>query len=173
LALGLGLALCGLVIRALAQEGPQGALLARQWRERGLQRRALELLRGDLQRAESLRLGTAQGAACALAGREPMLQIATRQGPVTYSLGTAPSAIWRGRVLMRCGTAFGLDGEPSGGQAQNRVVLDGLAADGLRIATLGPALVQVRLVQELPRGEGSSQRITSLRTLATGALVSP
>lgn len=173
LALGLGLMLCGLVMRALALEGPQGSLLARQWRERGLQRRTLDLLRDDLRRAQSLRLGSAQGAACALAGRDPLLQLMTAQGPVTYSLGTAPSAIWRGRVLMRCGSAFGLDGEPSVGQAQNRVVLDGLPADGLRIASLGPGLLQVSLVQELPLGGGRSQRIASVRALAAGALVTP
>jgi hypothetical protein len=173
LALGLGLMLCGLVMRALAPEGPQGSLLARQWRERGLQRRTLDLLRDDLRRAQSLRLGSAQGTACALAGRDPLLQLMTAQGPVTYSLGTAPSAIWRGRVLMRCGSAFGLDGEPSVGQAQNRVVLDGLPADGLRIASLGPGLLQVSLVQELPLGGGRSQRIASVRALAAGALVTP
>lgn len=173
LALGLGLMLCGLVMRALALEGPQGSLLARQWRERGLQRRTLDLLRDDLRRAQSLRLGSAQGTACALAGRDPLLQLMTAQGPVTYSLGTAPSAIWRGRVLMRCGSAFGLDGEPSVGQAQNRVVLDGLPADGLRVASLGPGLLQVSLVQELPLGGGRSQRIASVRALAAGALVTP
>lgn len=173
LALGLGLMLCGLVMRALALEGPQGSLLTRQWRERGLQRRTLDLLRDDLRRALSLRLGSAQGASCALAGREPLLQLTTAQGPVTYSQGTAPSAIWRGRVLMRCGPAFGLDGEPSAGQAQNRVVLDGLPSDGLRVTSLGPGLLQVSLVQELPLGGGRSQRIASVRALAAGALVTP
>jgi len=43
-------------------------------------------------------------------------------------VGPAPSAIWRGRVLMRCGPAYGLDGRLSAGSApQNRVVIDGLA----------------------------------------------
>ncbi|MFM7550573.1 MAG: hypothetical protein ACKO8I_17260, partial [Cyanobacteriota bacterium] len=59
------------------------------------------------------------------------------------------------------------------GQAQNRVVLDGLPADGLRVASLGPGLLQVSLVQELPLSGGRSQRIASVRALAAGALVTP
>ena len=44
-----------------------------------------------------------------------------------YSLGAAPSAIWRGAVLMRCGPAFDLHGGIRGGSRyQNRVVLDGV-----------------------------------------------
>jgi len=66
---------------------------------------------------------------CSLAGRIPVLHLHTGAGPITYPVGAAPSAIWRGRVLMRCGPAFGLDGLISGGsQTLNRVVIDGLAA---------------------------------------------
>ena len=45
LALALGLVFAGLILRALALEGPQGSLLANQLRERGLQNRTLDLLR--------------------------------------------------------------------------------------------------------------------------------
>ena len=39
----------------------------------------------------------------------------------------APSAIWRGDVLMRCGPAFDLQGGiRRGSRYQNRVVLDGV-----------------------------------------------
>jgi hypothetical protein len=50
---------------------------------------------------------------------------------IVYSVGAAPSAIWRGQVLMRCGPAYGLDGViRPGGRAQNRVLIDDLPKDG-------------------------------------------
>jgi prepilin-type N-terminal cleavage/methylation domain-containing protein len=172
-ALAIGLMFCGAILRSLVLAGPQGALLARQLRERGLQARTLELLRTDLLRAETLRLAPAAGSACPLAGREPLVQIATAEGPITYSIGHPPSPIWRGRVLMRCGPAFGLDGEPSAGQAQNRVVIDGLVADGLRIEHSGQGLLQLRLEQEFPLVGGGSHRLSSGRVLAAAAAVLP
>ena len=46
--------------------------------------------------------------ACNLAGRQLWLQILGADGSITtYSLGSPPSAIWRGPVLMRCGQAYG------------------------------------------------------------------
>jgi hypothetical protein len=172
-ALAIGLMFCGVILRCLVQVGPQGGLLARQLRERGLQARTLALLRSDLLRADTLRLATAEGSACPLGGRDPLLQISTAQGPITYSLGLPPSPIWRGRVLMRCGPAFGLDGEPSAGQAQNRVVIDGLVSDGLRIEDSGQGLLRLRLEQELPLVGGGSHRLSSGRVLAAGAMVLP
>ena len=65
--------------------------------------------------------------ACGLSGLAVLLHLEGPAGVITYTAGAAPSAIWRGQVLMRCGPAFGLHGEPSSGQAQNRVVLDGLS----------------------------------------------
>ena len=146
--------------------GPQGSLLARQLRERGLQARTLELLRSDLLRAESLRLATAAGSACPLAGRQPLVQIATAQGPITYSIGRPPSPIWRGRVLMRCGPAFGLDGEPSAGQAQNRVVIDGLSATGFRAESSAVGQLRLSLEQELTLPGGRQLRIRTGSTVA-------
>ena len=62
-----------------------------------------------------------------MAGRTPVLNFETDAGPITYSLGSAPSAIWRKKVLMRCGPSYGLDGLlNSGGSSPNRVVIDGL-----------------------------------------------
>lgn len=173
LALSLGLLIGGLMLRALALEGPQGAVLARALRERGLQGRTLELLRADLLRAGGLRLGASAAAACGLAGRQPVLEISGPQGVITWSQGAAPSPIWRGRVLMRCGPAFGLDGEPSTGAPQNRVMIDALSADGLRIEALAAGLLRLRLEQEFRRGDGGLQRISSSRTLATGPLERP
>jgi len=173
LALAIGLGFAGLMLRAMALEGPQGALLARQLRERGLQKRTHALLRLDLQEAQALRLGAGDGGACPLAGRQPLLQIATPQGPVTYTLGAAPSPIWRGRVLMRCGPAFGLDGTPSGGMAQNRVVLDALRQQGARIERTPQGMLRLILEQEFSRAGGGSQRLRSERLLAAGVLVTP
>lgn len=133
LALALGLSLSGVVIQALAADGQGLQRLVRRQREALLQRRLIELLRAELLRAEAVTLGSAPGAACALGGRTPVLQLQLLNGaPVTYSLGAPPSAIWRAQVLMRCGPAYGLHGEPSTGAAQNRVVLDGLAPGGFR-----------------------------------------
>ena len=103
-----------------------------------------------------LALGT--GAACALGGRDPVLQLQTPAGPITYTAGSPPSPIWRRRVLMRCGPAFGLDGEPSAGAAQNRVLLDGLSQPGLEAAVEPDGLLHLRLRQEFEPSGGGTQR---------------
>ena len=74
-----------------------------------------------------------------MAGRQPVLAISLDPSnildstqTIVYSVGTAPSPIWRGQVLMRCGPAYGLDGViRQGGKAQNRVLIDGLPKEGL------------------------------------------
>ena len=57
------------------------------------------------------------------------LQLTTTAGVITYSRGDPPSSIWRGEVVMRCGSAYGIDGRLTSGAAQNRVVLDQLPQD--------------------------------------------
>ena len=161
LALGMGLALSAVVVQLLLAEARQGALLVRQWRERTFQRRTLDLVRGDLQRAVAIRVGSAVGSPCPLAGREPVLQLSTAEGAITYTVGLPPSPIWRGRVLMRCGPAFGLDGEPSRGASQNRVVIDALAPAGFRAEIQGPGQVRLGMEQELPLVQGGVQRLAS------------
>ncbi len=173
LALGLGLLFSGLMVQVLVLQGQQGALLVRQLRERGMQRRTFALLRSELLRAERVALGSAAGAACGLAGRQPVLQISTAEGPITYSIGTAPSAIWRGRVLMRCGPAFGLDGEPSAGAAQNRVVIDALTAAGFRAEPASAGVLQLRLEQEFSLPSGSKHRLQGVQAVAAAGLETP
>ena len=95
-----------------------------------------------------MELAQGSGAACGLGGRLPVLQLNTAVGPITYTVGSPPSAIWRGRVLMRCGPAFGLHGEPSAGAAQNRVLLDGLAIPGLEAVVEPDGLLRLQLRQE-------------------------
>ena len=152
LALAVGLGLCGAILQALLADARVGAGLARLHRERSLQQRSFELVRGDLRRAQQVVLASGQGAACSLGGRQPVLHLLTAEGPITYSLGAPPSAIWRGQVLMRCGPAFGLQGEPSSGQAQNRVLIDALAPGGFQAEPLGPGLLRLRLEQRFEAG---------------------
>ena len=153
LALALGLLLSGVVLQALAADGHGLQRLVRRQREGLLQRRLLELLRSELLRAEAVSIGAAPGAACALGGRTPVLHLQLRTGaPVTYSLGAPPSTIWRAQVLMRCGPAYGLHGEPGTGAAQNRVVLDGLAPGGFRAEA--PTVGRLRLQLEGAASEG-------------------
>jgi len=161
LALAMGLVLSTALLKLLLMEARQGALLVRQWRERTFQRRTLDLVRNDLLRATGIRVGSAGSSPCPLSGREPVLQINTAEGPITYSLGLPPSSIWRGRVLMRCGPAFGLDGEPSQGASQNRVVIDALAPRGFRAEIQGPGQVRLEMEQEFPLVQGGPQRLAS------------
>ena len=129
LSLSLGLALSGVMLQGLMAEGQNGARFSRLLRERAAQRRTLELVKQDLAQATAVsETPELEQHGCSLAGRIPVLHLRTAAGPITYSVGAAPSAIWRGRVLMRCGPAFGLDGLTTGGsQKLNRVVIDGLA----------------------------------------------
>ena len=131
LSLSLGLVLSGVMLQGLMAEGQTGARLVRLVRERAWQRRTLELVKSDLAQAAAVSAAPElETHGCNLAGRQPVLHLRTAAGPITYSVGAAPSAIWRGRVLMRCGPAFALEGGlAAGAQAQNRVVLDALAAD--------------------------------------------
>ncbi|MBW4530303.1 MAG: hypothetical protein KME02_06380 [Aphanothece saxicola GSE-SYN-MK-01-06B] len=164
----LGLLVWGVVLQALVADGRQVDRLVRQLRERGQQQRVLALLRGDLLRATRVDLAQGAGAACALGGRDPVLQLTTPAGPITYTVGGAPSAIWRGRVLMRCGPAFGLHGEPSAGAAQNRVLLDGLNDPGLEAALEPDGLLRLRLRQAFEPAGGGVQRIETETRLGAG-----
>ena len=127
----LGCLICGVAFQLLFAETRQGGSLAESLQLKQWQRRTLELVKGDLERASTWRIDPDPSGSwpCALAGRQPKLAILPSDGsePVVYSLGTAPSAIWRGAVLMRCGPAFDLHGGiRSGSRYQNRVVLDGV-----------------------------------------------
>jgi hypothetical protein len=129
LSLSLGLALSGVMLQGLMVEGQNGTRFSRLLRERAAQRRTLELVKHDLAYATAVStMPKLEQHGCSLAGRTPVLHLSTAAGPITYSVGAAPSTIWRGRVLMRCGPAFGLDGLMTAGmQPINRVVIDGLA----------------------------------------------
>ena len=132
LALFLGMGLLGVMLQCLMAQGRNSGQLVRILREKSFQRRTLDLVATDLRQATGISLRPeVVEPACALAGRTPILHLETDVGPITYSSGPAPSAIWRGQVLMRCGPAYGLDGGLSpAGASPNRVLIDGLISTG-------------------------------------------
>jgi hypothetical protein len=144
-------------------------------------------------------VGPAEGplpVSCGLNGRTPVLQLRTPtaagEATVTYSVGAAPSGIWEGRVLVRCGPAYGLDGGVNPSSAfQGRVVLDRLATTATAWPTCGPLpsgevlngsaalpfsacvdpasqLVALRLQQGLAIGGGRVQQLSSVAVAAAG-----
>jgi hypothetical protein len=195
LACGLGLTLTMAALTAVFGDGDLGRRLGRQLREGQRLERSLTLIAGDLQRGTVLALDpTAAGLApaCGLAGRRPVLQILGSDGRLTtYSVGAPPDAIWRGWVLMRCGRAFGSDGQPNPTAAfQNRVVLDGLdpappqpficplpagqlllGTAGLPLAACAEAasgLVELRLLLRLGSPRERPQRLQGERSVQLG-----
>ncbi len=196
--MALGLLFCGVVVQALVGEGQNAQRFTQLLRERTHQRRALALIRSDLERATAV-VGAAEGplpVSCGLAGRTPVLQLRTRVGEaeatITYSVGAAPSGIWQGRVLVRCGPAYGLEGgvEP-GGSFVSRVVLDRLAtaptlwqgcgplagaavlngSDQLPFSAClepGGLLVALRLEQNLAAPGGAPRRLSSETVAGAG-----
>lgn len=150
-ALAAGLVLAAVALQAVVGETRLSHQLGARLRQRALAQRALALMRADAARATALTLGELGDGAgeCEMAGRTAgrrvLLHLSTEAGPVVYSLGPAPSDIWRGAVLMRCGSAFGLYGEPSTGAAMNRVVLDGLELRGSGAEAHSGGVVRVRL----------------------------
>lgn len=136
LAMALGLMVCGGMIQALVGEGQNAQRFTWMLRERAHQRRAMALIRDDLERSTAV-VGAElapEPVSCGLAGRKPVLQlrvpVSTGEATITYSVGEPPSGIWSGQVLVRCGPAYRLDGTVDlGSTFQSRVVLDGLASD--------------------------------------------
>ena len=128
LACSLGLVLFGVAAAALLSEQRVGSRIGGLLRQRHLLLRANQLVAADVERGVAL--APELLSSCNLAGRQLWLQLLGADGSVTtYSLGSPPSAIWRGQVLMRCGPAYGLDGQIKvGARSQNRVVLDGLVS---------------------------------------------
>ena len=172
LALSLGLALSAVVLQGLMAESQVGLRVARLMRERAVQRRTLDLIQSDLAQATTAQVAIdGDAAACGLSGRTAVLHLKTSAGLITYSIGAAPSRIWRGAVLMRCGPAYGLDGWLQvGSAAVQRVVLDGLAQreDAVAVAiTPASGAATLTIQQELKDGAGQVQRISTSRIIAS------
>ncbi|MFL0773525.1 MAG: prepilin-type cleavage/methylation domain-containing protein [Prochlorococcus sp.] len=136
----LGMLLFAVALRLIFTDLAIGGAMALRLREKSLQRRTLALIKDDLAEAYSWQVKPRSSSQwpCPLAGRTPVLVIHTTAddalvsgSAIIYSVGAAPSSIWRGAVLMRCGPAYKLSGESSlGSRFLNRVVLDGLPAGG-------------------------------------------
>jgi prepilin-type N-terminal cleavage/methylation domain-containing protein len=141
LSLSLGSMLFVVLLQMIGADLRLGTSMASRLRESAQQRRTLELIRGELAIGSSWTVDPAVSHQwpCGIAGRQPVLAISLDSSnslasaqAIVYSVGAAPSAIWRGQVLMRCGPAYGLDGViRPGGKAQNRVLIDGLPQEGL------------------------------------------
>ena len=141
LSLSLGSLLFVVLLQLIGADLRLGNTMASRLRESSQQRQTLDLIRGELAIGSSWTVDPAVSYQwpCGMAGRQPILAISlddsTSQASaqtIVYSVGAAPSAIWRGQVLMRCGSAYGLDGAiRQGGKAQNRVLIDGLPKEGL------------------------------------------
>ena len=148
LACSLGLAVFGVAATALLSEQKLGSRMGELLRQRQLLLRANQLITADVERGVAL--APELVSPCNLAGRQPWLQILGADGSITtYSLGSPPSGIWQGEVLMRCGPAYGLYGQiKAGARSQNRVVLDGLVPSSRSWA--GCSLPQAETFLEAP-----------------------
>ncbi|MFN9661192.1 MAG: prepilin-type cleavage/methylation domain-containing protein [Cyanobacteriota bacterium] len=171
MALALALVVAAVVLQGLMGAGRGGERLALLLRERQFARRTLALLRSELGVAEGWQTGAkaGEGAECSLSGRTPVLSLDTSGRRITYSVGAAPSQIWRGLVLMRCGPAYSLRGELSAGAAQNRVLLDGLASEGLSVEAEAPGVVRLLLRQAFRQRDGTNLPLTQRLSAATAS----
>lgn len=174
LSLSLGLALSGVMLQGLMAESHYGLRFSRLLRERATQRRTLQLIQSDLAQAtKATTLMSAQQPACGSTSRSTVLALTTAAGPVTYSVGAAPSGIWRGSVLWRCGPAYGLHGLlQAGTTVQPRVVIDGLAPAGESVVVdevTEPGVVMVSIQQQFKDAYGRVQTISTRQALS-GAL---
>ena len=168
LSISLGSMLFVVLLQLIGADLRFGSSMASRLRESVQQRRTLELIRGELAIGSSWTVDPASSpqGACGLAGRQPVLAISldsssthSSSPTIVYSVGAAPSAIWHGRVLMRCGPAYGLDGViRSDGEAQNRVLIDDLPQEGLGFqARQDPHSKVLHLALEQEAGGGSGR----------------
>ena len=148
LACSFGFVVFGVAATALFSEQRLGGRMGGLLRQRQLLLRVNQLITADVERG--IALAPELASACNLAGRQLWLQILGADGSITtFSLGSPPSPIWRGQVLMRCGPAYGLDGQIKvGARSQNRVVLDGLTQHSDQWT--GCSLLQAKVLPDLP-----------------------
>ena len=176
LALAIGALLFALMLRLIGADLQLGRAMALRLSESSRQRRSLELIREELGSAHGWMVDppVSNRWPCRMNGRRPVLAIATQQADaqaradraIVYSVGSAPDAIWRGEVLMRCGPAYSLDGVPNlRGAFQNRVLLDALPNDIGSGFTARPhpqwPVLQLELEQQLPSSSGAPRSLRS------------
>ena len=176
LALCLGTLLFVLLLRLIGADLQLGRAMAVRLSESSRQRRSLELIREELGWAHGWLVDPpiSKRWPCRMSGRRPVLAIATLaddlqargEGAIVYSVGSAPDPIWRGRVLMRCGPAYSLDGVPNlRGAFQNRVLLDALPNDIGSGFTARPhsqwPVLELEIEQQWPSSSGEQRSLRS------------
>lgn len=178
LSISLAMLFVAMALGVITKDLALGNSMAQRLRERGLQQRSLNLIKEDLARGHGWMVDPPYSNRwpCPLAGRRSVLAIATasddpeaRGRAIVYSVGSAPSPIWRRQVLMRCGPAFGLNGEPNfAGSFLNRVLIDGLPSPQSNgelgfIARKDPFLpvLRLELEQHFKASGGKVRRIRS------------
>ena len=176
LALSLGVLLFALLLRLIGADLQLGRVMALRLSESSRQRRSLELIREELGSAYGWMVDppVSNRWPCRMTGRRPVLAIATLaddvqargESAIVYSVGSAPAAIWRGQVLMRCGPAYSLDGVPNlRGAFQNRVLLDALPQAIGSGFTARPhpqwPVLELEIEQQLPSSSGDPQSLRS------------
>ena len=176
LALSLGTLLFALMLRLIGADLQLGRVMALRLSESSRQRRSLELIREELGSAYGWMVDppVSNRWPCRMTGRRPVLAIATLaddvqargEGAIVYSVGSAPDAIWRGQVLMRCGPAYSLDGVPNlRGAFQNRVLLDALPQAIGSGFTARPhpqwPVLELEIEQQLPSSSGERRSLRS------------
>lgn len=136
LALFTGLALMTLILQALLVDSGAARRLGRLVRERLNARRAMVLIRSEMQQSLSIKLTASarDHPGCGLSGRQVKLHLHMPAGKITYSIEQKPASIWRGQALMRCGPTYGLDGTLNAETNESRVLLDGLREGGFSVA---------------------------------------
>ena len=98
LALSLGMVLSAVALQSLLADGQRSQRLGQQFRQRSEQRRLLALIESDALAATALSADPdPQRSHCSLAGREPVLQLTTTAGVITYSWGRPPAAFGAAR----------------------------------------------------------------------------
>jgi prepilin-type N-terminal cleavage/methylation domain-containing protein len=153
LVLAVSLTLVAVIGEALLGELGESGRLARSLRERTVIQRALELMRMELQEATGVRVlpGVITREGCGLTGRTVLLHLDfTPDGvvpdrDVTYSLERKPDPIWRGQALMRCGPAYGLNGQMEDSGAVSRVWLDAIDVNGMDIKFQEKQILKIEL----------------------------
>ena len=176
LVLSLGTLLFALLLRVIGADLRLGRAMALRLSESSRQRRSLELIREELGLAHGWMADPPVSTRwpCRMSGRRPVLAIATQEADaqargdraIVYSVGSAPDAIWRGQVLMRCGPAYSLDGVPNlRGAFQNRVLLDALPHDIGSGFTARPhpqwPVLELEIEQQLPSSSGVPRSLRS------------
>ena len=168
ISLSVGSMLFVVMLQLIGADLRLGNSMASRLRESAQQRQALELIRAELAIGSGWKIDPSPSHqwSCGMAERQPVLAIGldgsnseASASTIVYSVGAAPSPIWRDQVLMRCGPAYGLDGViRPGGQAQNRVLIDGLPKDGLGFqARQDPQSKVLHLALEQAAGGGSGR----------------